>query len=71
MAQVPAAAEAPATTPEREDAPKLTAIAGGKDGGNGFSEPAKKSRQPVIAAGINAKTEAKATARNAARASKK
>ena len=70
VGKAPASA-APPPTPEPEDKPALTVVKGGKPGGNGFSEPAKKSRRPVMAAGLNAKTEAAATRRNLARGSKK
>jgi hypothetical protein len=54
-AQGPVADAAPPTTPEPEDKPALTVVKGGKPGGNGFSEPAKKSRRPVMAAGTQRK----------------
>jgi hypothetical protein len=55
-------AEAPAEQPK----PVLTVV-----GGNGFTEKPKRApRQEARAAGINAKTEAAATRRNAARGSK-
>jgi len=73
MAQVtsPAPESAVADKPERALKLVKTGTAGTADGGNGFAAPAKKSRRPAMAAGINEKNEARATARNVARASKK
>jgi hypothetical protein len=73
MAQVTSPAPEPAVADKPERALKLvkTGTAGTADGGNGFAAPAKKSRRPAMAAGINEKNEVRATARNVARASKK